>query len=200
VPKRAWNGHVAALQTFWLKHPRGANTPNWDFASGCTINGRRGLVLVEAKANVLELSTRGKPLIGRKLKTGERLDPSANARDNHDHIRECISATSTSLAANTRGINLSADSNYQFANRITFAAWLAGRGIPVVLIYLGFTGDTAVRGAGKEIRDMNHWSEMMLAHLDGKFPADKLGVPIDCGCASFTLIVRTLPAKLNGGR
>ena len=45
-----------ALRTWWLAHEEGANTPNWDIALSCEIEGRSGLVLVEAKAHVPELS------------------------------------------------------------------------------------------------------------------------------------------------
>ena len=43
------------LRQWWLAVPRGANTPNWDIASTCTIKGQRGLLLVEAKAHSAEL-------------------------------------------------------------------------------------------------------------------------------------------------
>jgi hypothetical protein len=47
------------LSDWWLIHKRGANTPNWDIASTCSINGQKGLVLVEAKANASELKADG---------------------------------------------------------------------------------------------------------------------------------------------
>jgi len=49
-----------ALKEWWLKKPRGAMLPNWDIAATCTIEGLRGLVLVEAKAHDKELSEAGK--------------------------------------------------------------------------------------------------------------------------------------------
>src|SRR5207247_427604 len=48
------------LRAWWLAHDRGANTPNWDIAFSGDVEGRIGLVLVEAKANVPELSRAGK--------------------------------------------------------------------------------------------------------------------------------------------
>ena len=38
------------LRDWWLAVERGANTPNWDLASTCRVEGKRGLLLVEAKA------------------------------------------------------------------------------------------------------------------------------------------------------
>lgn len=42
------------LTRWWLKVSRRANTPNWDIVSTCTIEGRPGLVLIEAKAHDME--------------------------------------------------------------------------------------------------------------------------------------------------
>ena len=48
------------LKAWWLKHSKGANTPNWDLALACEIEGEPGLVLVEAKAHDAELKEEGK--------------------------------------------------------------------------------------------------------------------------------------------
>jgi hypothetical protein len=54
--------HREALTAWWLavrEHDgRKANTPNWDIASHCDIEGRRGLMLIEANAHSNELSGR----------------------------------------------------------------------------------------------------------------------------------------------
>ena len=36
------SGTQGQLQSWWLAVSRGANTPNWDIASRCRINGKRG--------------------------------------------------------------------------------------------------------------------------------------------------------------
>ncbi len=44
------------LKRWWLAVPsNNARTPNWDVASSCTIKGKPGLVLIEAKAHDQEL-------------------------------------------------------------------------------------------------------------------------------------------------
>jgi hypothetical protein len=43
------------VTSWWLAERKGANTPNWDTCSTCTIGRHRGLVLVEAKAREGEL-------------------------------------------------------------------------------------------------------------------------------------------------
>src|SRR5947199_10071835 len=61
-------------------------TPNWDIASTCTIDGRRGLLLVEAKAHDAELRNeeRGK-LLGNEDNKGVSID----SRRNHVRIGAC---------------------------------------------------------------------------------------------------------------
>lgn len=77
-------GHPAwdLIRGWWLKHSRGANTPNWDLAVRAEIDEKPGLILVEAKANVPELSASGKFL----PKEGS----SSNSFENHDHIGRAI--------------------------------------------------------------------------------------------------------------
>jgi len=52
-------GIQEAVSRWWLAARRGANTPNWDLASTCRIQRRFGLMFVEAKAHVAELSAAG---------------------------------------------------------------------------------------------------------------------------------------------
>ena len=68
-----------ALKDWWLAVQRpSTQTPNWDIAAACTIRGRRGLMLAEAKAHADELSDAGKSF-GAKF---ERPQPRAHrARD-----------------------------------------------------------------------------------------------------------------------
>src|SRR4051812_34045043 len=75
----AMPGHPAwpVLSSWWQRHPAGANTPNWDIAVSCEVEDQPGLILVEAKANVPELSASGKPLIP---------NASPNSAADHEHI------------------------------------------------------------------------------------------------------------------
>ncbi len=61
---RFLSGHPAwqALSGWWLRHEHRANTPNWDLAVGCEIDGQPGLIFVEVKANTPELKTEGKSI------------------------------------------------------------------------------------------------------------------------------------------
>lgn len=55
--ERVFPNHPAwrVLRSWWLRHERFADTPNWDIALRAEIEGEPGLVLVEAKANEPEL-------------------------------------------------------------------------------------------------------------------------------------------------
>jgi len=50
-PKCIQSDRWEKLPKWWLKHSKGANTPNWDIAVHCLIDDRPGFILVEAKAN-----------------------------------------------------------------------------------------------------------------------------------------------------
>src|SRR5947208_9729829 len=50
----------AELRRWWLPEGSRGNTPNWDLVVQCSIKGKPGLILIEAKANLPELSKAGK--------------------------------------------------------------------------------------------------------------------------------------------
>ena len=100
-----------------------------DIASACEIEGKSGLLLVEAKAHENELSYSGKSSPG----------VSVNSQGNHQQIGQAIAEANAGLelaAGNPWGI--SRDSHYQLSNRFAWAWKLASLGVPVVLVYLGF--------------------------------------------------------------
>jgi hypothetical protein len=146
------------LQRWWLAHRRGANTPNWDIALGCEIEGRSGLILVEAKANVPELGEGGKILSPKA---------SENSRANHDQIGKAIEEARNGFADLGHQTTISRDTHYQLSNRLAFTWKLAKLGIPVVLVYLGFTGDTGIIDAGDYFVDAAHWEKTFRAYADG---------------------------------
>lgn len=159
-PHAAW----PALESWWLKEPRGANTPNWDLALVAEIEGELGLVLVEAKANVPELNAAGK----------SAPSDSDGSRANHQRIGEAIESARKALSPTCPGITISRDSHYQLSNRIAFTWKLASLGIPVVLLYLGFVGDEGIRDVGPPLIDSNHWSSLVHGHLEAVGAAELL--------------------------
>lgn len=162
---RAWKpGHRAweELADWWLRHRKGANTPNWDLLVTCRLEGRAGLVLVEAKANGPELSWAGKPL---------RKDASRRSKENHEHIAEALRLATEGWRSVDSRVTLRRDSHYQLANRLAFAWKLATLEIPVVLVYLGFTGDAGMR---EFFRDQGAWDAAFEDYRLGVFPSHLL--------------------------
>ncbi|MBY0493000.1 MAG: hypothetical protein K2Y23_02180 [Cyanobacteria bacterium] len=174
----------ARLQKWWLAHDVGANTPNWDIAVGCQIEGKAGLILVEAKANVPEMSSLGKKL-------GD--DASERSVANHGRITEAIDEACEGLRRAGAMTSIKADRHYQLANRVAFAWKLAdlGLGVPIVLIYLGFTGDEGIRDAGEPFRDHEHWESAFHAYADSTVPKNLFGSRIDCGKSGTWFLVRS---------
>jgi len=106
---------------WWLAVRQKANTPNWDIVSRCTIDGHKGLVMVEAKAHAGELNPND--CCG------------AQNEQNRQRLDDAIRLANQKLG---EGWKLSTDSRYQLSNRFAWAWKLASLGVPVVLVYLGF--------------------------------------------------------------
>jgi hypothetical protein len=178
---RVLPGHPAwsELSKWWLKHTAGANTPNWDLAVHCEVEGRPGLVLVEAKANEPELARAGKRPARKE---------SARSVDNHDQIGKAIGDARDALGARFPGLSIHRDKHYQLSNRIAFAWKLASLRVPTVLVYLGFLGD---EGMDRHFEDRAHWEECFKGHLRGVCPEEILEATIDLETAPMWVLSRT---------
>jgi hypothetical protein len=176
------------LRRWWLRYPKGANTPNWDLAVECEIGGRAGLLLVEAKANIRELSKAGK---ARERETSAGKARSEESRkhseENSAQINVAIESARVGLEQHLPGIAISRDDHYQLSNRLAFAWKLASCGIPSVVLYLGFTGDKGMR---HPLRDEAHWHSVFQAHLAAICPGGLTETPIHVGAAEFWVLCR----------
>jgi hypothetical protein len=109
-----------SLLRWWpAAHTGKSRTPCLDIVSTCQIDGKGGLLLIEAKAHEAELRNeeRGKPLGGEDNK-----GVSINSRRNHVRIGACIQDASLALSGETKlAWALSRDWNYQMANRFSWA-------------------------------------------------------------------------------
>ncbi len=159
----------------------GANTPNWDIASKCTIQGAEGLMLVEAKAHWKELSSSGKP----KPRT-------ANGWENHEKIGVAIQEANTALNGIVSGWGLSRDSHYQLSNRFAWAWKLASMDVPVVLVYLGFLNADEMNNRGELFHTADDWDRAVRTHSAGVVP-DKMWCegPLDVGGTPLRAIIRS---------
>jgi len=175
---QTWSG----LRKWWLAHERGANTPNWDIAASCEIDGRPGLILVEAKANVPELNIGGKPADA---------GASAASAENHQRIGSAIGEACVALQRTAPSTALSRDSHYQLSNRVAFAWKLASMGVPTVLVYLGFWGDDGIADAGAPFDSAAHWETIFAEYARSIVPKELIENPIECGAAPMWVLVRS---------
>lgn len=141
--------------------PHGGKTPTWDMISLCQLDGKDAILLVEAKAHKSEFTKAGKA----KLKEGA----SIKAENNLINIEKRIKEACDNLNNKKPGFNISIDSHYQLSNRVAFAWRLTQLNIPVVLLYLGFIGDSNFNDKFKNEYD---WKEVFTKYIKGIVPVD----------------------------
>lgn len=174
------------LINWWLAVRRGANTPNWDLASTCMIEGKKGLLLVEAKAHSNELST-----------TGKSLPSSANSWKNHEQIGSAIMEANADLERLTGSVwRLSRDSHYQLSNRFAWSWKLASLQIPVVLVYLGFLNAYDMVQDGALFGSAGDWSQAVISHACEVVDEAIWGRRIDVNGTPFWPLVRATEVSI----
>ena len=183
------------LQRWWLSvASKNTRTPNWDIASTCTIEGKPGILLIEAKAHDQELITEE---TGRK---SIEVPVSGSTRRNLLRIDWAIRDASVALAGDT-GLTwaLSRDWNYQMSNRFAWAWKLTDLGIPVVLVYLGFLNASEMQDRGKPLAHAADWESIVKRHSQALFPAEVWGQRWTCGRGRhpFIPLIRSLEVPLN---
>ena len=143
--KKEWT--EAVLEDYLKKHPLPefkrldrkwwipfkGNRPTWDLICHLGVEGKPGLLLVEAKAHLGEMSEKNcKSPVDKK-----------NDRSIANDLSIRLRLAETSLGLSELGLgffHLSADHDYQLSNRLTYLHKLACEGVPVVLMYLGWEG------------------------------------------------------------
>jgi hypothetical protein len=90
----------------------------------------------------------------------------------------CCEASVT-LNAIEPGWALSTEKNYQLCNRFAWAWKLASRGIPVVLVYLGFLRAEEMRDQGLPFADRDQWDDLVRTHSKDIAPATVWDKPVN---------------------
>lgn len=169
----------------WWLH-KDAKTPNWDLISTCTIDGKRGLLLVEAKAHYGELETSPK----RPPSTSD------DSKLNHDKIDKAIKQANDAINEKVEGVAISRDKYYQLSNRVAHAWWLADKGIPVVLLYLGFLNCKDMdNGKNKLFKTDQDWQTSFIEHAKQVGVDNLVGKKVDCGKSNFITISKSFESK-----
>ena len=174
------------LRNWWLEKPRGARVPNWDIAATCTIEGLRGLVLVEAKAHDKELSEAGKSK-----------PTTTNSQLNHKQIGQAIAQANSGLNGVTPGWALCRDTHYQLSNRFAWAWKLATLGVPVVLVYLGFLDATEMLDQGQPFDSAEAWRTCIRSHVKGIVPEGAWEKRLEIGRTPVWFLIRSMQLRLE---
>ena len=167
------SAELEVFTSWWLKVRRNANVPNWDAVSTCTIEGRRGLILVEAKAHDEELFVNSK--------TEPRTE---NDWTMHQRISAAIQQANDGLNRVIPGWRLSRDTHYQLCNRF---AWVA-----IVLDYLGFLNATEMIGRGSPSTRAKDWDDRVRNQAGGIVPDQAWGKRLDVDCTPLWPLIRSL--------
>ena len=99
--------------------------------------------------------------------------------ENHTRIGTAIEEACRGWRAVDSRVSITRDSHYQLANRLAFTWKLATLGIPVALIYLGFTGDAGITSAGAPFEDADDWDRAFAKYTAGVFPRELLGQKLE---------------------
>lgn len=175
-----------ALVKWWLEKTRGANLPNWDIASTCTIEGKKGLLLVEAKAHDRELSEAGKSQ-----------PTTINSQMNHSRIADAIEQANSGLNEALIGWKLTRDSHYQLSNRFAWTWKLASLGVPVILVYLGFLNAVEMSDRGLPFDSSKTWEICIRKHAKGFVPDDAWGGKLEINGTPICFQIRSMQLWLN---
>lgn len=167
------------------------NRPTWDLICHLQIDGKPGLLLVEAKAHLGEMSEKNsKSAVDKK-----------NDRSVANDLSIRLRLAEASLALSELGLgrfNLSADHDYQLSNRIAYLHKLACDGVPAVLLYLGWT--SSPDWSDDPFTDESAWREAMKGHFERIGPWDfveekhrlRSGTPFQMIVRSVTTSVLTV--------
>lgn len=179
------------LCDWWLRHKRGARLPTWDIVSTAEIDGREGLVLVEAKAHGAELHVEG------KLRSA---DCSPESRENHQQIATAIADAQRDLSRSAASWNISRDSHYQLANRIAWSWKIASLGTPVVLVYLGFLHAEEMALRGCPFRSHKEWVDTVLSHSSNVVPSELWNKMVASSGAAFYSVIASASVEVHTSR
>lgn len=142
----------------------------WDFVSTCTINGKKGLLLIESKAKKGELITKG------------------NLREPNLNLESNYAIAGTDLQKVAPDAKLSSVTCRQMSNHIYRSWFLARSGIPVILMYLGFHFTGKQNNGNRVFTSGEDWRTYFLKAARKIGVSGLLNKETYCGDSSFTLL------------
>jgi hypothetical protein len=169
------------LRDWWLIYP--AKTPTWDLVSTCLIDGKRGLIAVEAKAHDDEAKVEGK---------GEDEDASLHSQANHSRIGSAIAEANVGLNSIIPGWSLSRDNHYQLCNRFAWTWKIATFGVPMVLVYLGFLNASEMVDVGHPFDSILSWEKYLRDYTKSIVPVSAWGKKLQTSEAPMFAVITSL--------
>jgi hypothetical protein len=172
--------YAEKLTAWWLvEGGPNVRTPNWDIASTCTIDGKPGLLLVEAKAH------------DKEMKQDDRC--SASER-NFERIGRAMREANDGLNKLQDGWHLTHKDHYQLCNRFAWSWKLATLGIPVVLVYLGFLNADEMQDS---FPDAQSWDNAVRNYARDFVPESVWGSKLMLGDTPFYPLIKSKTISLN---
>lgn len=168
---------------WWLKKQKGAKTPNWDLVSTCSIDQRKGLILVEAKSYDKELK--------------ENDSCGATNPENLEQISTALNKANLGLNTLLPGWALEKLRCYQISNRFAWVWKLADMGIPVILVYLGFVNAHEMVDRGQPFRTNQNWRDSLLNYSNGIVPTEIWDKRWEIKGTPFIPLIRTVNVDIN---
>jgi len=180
-----------ALVNWWLAVPKGARVPHWDIASTCTIEGKPGLLLIEAKAHDEELNYE---------EAGKKREPNETAGQiwNREQICNRMLEASAGFAIATQlAWALSIEHHYQMSNRFAWAWKLTELGMSVILVYLGFLNATEMSDRGIPFNNHKAWAQIVMSHSGMLFPDEVWNQRWRLNGETFMPLIKSIELPLN---
>jgi hypothetical protein len=168
------------LRSWWLKND--SRYPSWDIASTCTIGGRKGLLLVEAKAHSGEIK--------------ENDCCKAKDEQNCRSIVEAVAEASRALSESGLAWSINTTTRYQLSNRFAWAWKIASLGTPVVLVFLGFLNST---DWPDHFRSHDDWRRCLLNYTEGFVPQAAWETSLDVNGVPFIPLIRSADVNVALG-
>jgi hypothetical protein len=162
------------LESWWLSKDA-KKLPNWDVVCTCEIGGKKGLLLIEAKAHSSELK-----------KDDGTTAKGANRRSIYNALNDINNKT---------GWKLSIDDHYQLSNRFAWSWKLAQMGIPVILVYLGFIN--AWEGGGDGFVDKKSWESSLSSYSKAIVPEIVWNKELKGLKSPFCPLIRSLTMNIS---
>lgn len=179
------------LIDWWLAVPKGARVPNWDIASTCTIEGKPGLLLIEAKAHDEELN---REKTGKKREHNETRGQRQNREQIHNRMQESSAGFTNSTQLEWA---LSIEYHYQMSNRFAWAWKLTELEIPVILVYLGFLNATEMSDRGVPFSNHKAWAQLVTSHSEPLFPNEVWNQRWTLHGQAYIPLIKSIELPLN---